>query len=212
MFAWISSNSEVLNVLINAAMLAVWIVYLQIFLMSYLRKLRPKILIGMGPRFDLDARCLISNMSDDAIYVADIVASLSDETGKWSGHVTEVRDLPDETSEQDPKQTTKQGPLLAGEYMDAGSFRGFLERILPRAERETALASCDGCTLTLTVLAVYTAEDLPIAARRRFSLTSADGNVRVKAREVDTEQIRTRRQRKRLQERLEQGKPLIERG
>ena len=212
MFAWISSNYQVLNVLINTAMLGVWLVYLQIFLMNYLRKRRPKLLIGMGAGFDFDARCLISNMSDDAVYVADIVASLSDAKGKWKGDVTEVRNLPDEASARDPKQTTKQGPLRAGAYMDAGSFKSFVEQVLPKAERGAALSACDGCTLELTVLAVYAAEDLPIAARRRFSLTMANGDVRVRAGEIDTEQIRTRRQRKRLQERLKQDKPLTRQG
>ena len=42
---WLSSHSAALGVIVNAAMLVVWIVYLNIFLVSYLRRRRQCILI-----------------------------------------------------------------------------------------------------------------------------------------------------------------------
>lgn len=45
---WLSSDSAALAVIVNAAMLVVWIVYLNIFLVSYLRQRQQCILIAQG--------------------------------------------------------------------------------------------------------------------------------------------------------------------
>ncbi|WP_334063034.1 hypothetical protein [Limimaricola cinnabarinus] len=46
--AWLSIHSAALCLIINAAMLLVWMVYLNIFLVSYLRQRRQCILITQG--------------------------------------------------------------------------------------------------------------------------------------------------------------------
>lgn len=49
--------------------------------------------------------------------------------------------------------------------------------------------------LDLTVVAIFAAEDLPVAARR-FRLDARDGDQRLEPVRVDTEQIRSRRLRR----------------
>lgn len=176
--------------------------YLQIFVGNYLRQRRPKLLIAMGAGFDLDARCLISNMSEDAIYVSNVVARLRSGGHSWDGTVTEVRELPDEASARDPWQRTNQGPLGRGEWMDAGSFRDLLARVAPEGTDARRLARGEGATLELTVIAIYASEDLPVAARRRFALRADGDGVRLEPAEVDTEQLRSRPQRRRLRDEI----------
>ena len=48
MLTWMSENSGALNVVLNAAMLGVWGVYLQIMVTSYRRQRRSSILITRG--------------------------------------------------------------------------------------------------------------------------------------------------------------------
>jgi hypothetical protein len=83
MLDWISEHHRVLSVLTNIGMLFVWIVYLQLFLSSYKRQTRPKILINVGAGRSIDARCLLSNMSSEAIYVESLIATLETEKDRW---------------------------------------------------------------------------------------------------------------------------------
>ncbi|TNC60456.1 hypothetical protein FHG71_22030, partial [Rubellimicrobium roseum] len=76
MLDWLSANSDAVNVVLNLAMLLVWIVYLQVFVSSYRRQRRANILISVGGGSGLDARCLVSNMSEGAIYIRSLVLDL----------------------------------------------------------------------------------------------------------------------------------------
>lgn len=69
MLNWMTKNSDWLNVVANWAMVAIWIVYLQVFLRSFRRQTLPKIVINQAAGSSLDAACFISNMSSEAIYI-----------------------------------------------------------------------------------------------------------------------------------------------
>lgn len=203
MVEWIRDYRDVLSVLLNLGMLLVWLVYLQIFIAGFLRKRRPKLLIAEGAGSDLNARCLISNMSEDAMYIANIIASVRGPKDSRSSSVIDIRAVPDETSRRDPKQKTNQGPLEAGGYMDAGSFQDFVDRALTRGEDISSLMQRGVCVLEVTVVAIYASEELPAAAMRHFSLVPSKGRVHLRPQSFDTRQIRSRRERKRLRRELE---------
>ncbi|NVK60098.1 MAG: hypothetical protein HWE37_08515, partial [Rhodobacteraceae bacterium] len=62
MWDWIGSNAPALNVGLNAAMLLIWLAYLQLFFVSFRRSNRTVIHIGMASESGEDARCLVTNM------------------------------------------------------------------------------------------------------------------------------------------------------
>lgn len=90
MWNWIASNHQVISALANIAMLLVWIAYLQVFVSSYRRQKRSNILINRGAGSGLEARCLISNMSAEAIYIESLIATAETPEERWSCPVTEL--------------------------------------------------------------------------------------------------------------------------
>ena len=60
MISWISQNSDWLQVVLNASMVIVWLVYLQVFLSGFRRQRRSDILITLGAGAGLNARCFVA--------------------------------------------------------------------------------------------------------------------------------------------------------
>jgi hypothetical protein len=159
-----------------------------VFLVSYKRQTRSKIVINRGAGIDLDARCLISNMSSDAIYV----------DCHWRRTVTDIEVRGDGEIPADPKRLTHQGPLGPGEYMDIGSYRELIERVVDgRGRLEMVLEEMTGTVIAqIQVVADYASEDLLVGARRRFELKSQERRWLLKPQDGGTEQIRSRRERR----------------
>lgn len=198
MLDWIDQNTELLSLVVSAAMLAVWVAYLHVFLVSYKRQTRSKIVINRGAGIDLDSRCLISNMGSDAIYVESIVASVEAENCDWRCAVTDIEVRGDGEAPADPKKLTHQGPLPSGDYMDIGSYRQLIERVVDgRGRLETVLAEMRGPVVAqIQVVADYASEDLLVGARRRFALEAQERRWLLKPQNGGTEQIRSRRERR----------------
>ncbi|MBB2969905.1 hypothetical protein [Mesorhizobium sp. RMAD-H1] len=207
MLEWISANNRGLTLLVSLAMLIVWLAYLQVFLGGYRRQTRPKIIINYGAGTAIDARCFISNMSSEPIYVESIVAKLEVDGRSWSRPVTDVEPPDGGESAADPKKRTYQGPLMPGQYMEIGSFRGLLSRVAHngKCDGETAgervnIDALDGAvTAEILVLADYASEDLLVGARRRFAAFRDDGGWRMHSETVGTEQIRSKRKRRQIE-------------
>lgn len=201
---WISQNIEVLSLLVSLGMLAVWIIYLQVFLFSYRRQTRSKIVINRGAGIDLEARCLVSNMSSDAIYIESILASVEAQEDSWRCTVTDIEGHRDGELPSDPKALTHQGPLPSGGYMDIGSYRELLERAVDgRGRLEAVLEQMTGPVIAqIQVVADYASEDLLVGARRRFQLEAQGQRWLLNPQDGGTEQIRSRRERRRISDEL----------
>jgi hypothetical protein len=203
MWTWISENSGALNVLVSAAMLVVWGVYLQLILQSYRRERRPKILISRGAGTGLRSRCLLSNMSAEAIYIHSLAAKLGLAEEKKFAAVTDLGDLDDPGLDGRPK--TYQGPVAAGDFIDIGTFEAILGRAGWQSLPDPAAVQDGGLIeLELTVIATYRSEDLIVGATRCFELEANgagadDTGWTIKARTADTRQIRSKTERKALQ-------------
>lgn len=207
MLPWLSSNHDVLGLAINAVLLVVWLTYLQTFLAGYRQQRRPKILINRGGGHGLRSRCLISNMSSEAIYVESIVASVEYDGKHASAAVTDLEDLGDDQVAADPKKSTRQGPLASGDYMDVGDFGDLLDRVRRSDGELQAIGEAGewaGAALELQVIATYGAEKLLVAGRRVFDLVDDRGEARPRPRELATEQVTSGRQRRRLARMLRQ--------
>lgn len=199
MFEWIQDNSDVLNTLANFGMLGIWVAYLQLFLQSYRRQRRAHILINRGAGRDLDARCLIGNMSSGAVYVETIVARLFDLDDVVSCAVTDVVRRDEDPLPDDPRAETRQGPLSAGGYVDIGSFRSILDQVALEAEGGAATPADRSFELEVLVIAAYASENRCVGARRRFQVQKEESGFLLKPCTAGTEQVRGRHERLRLE-------------
>lgn len=193
MIDFVKENSEIIRTVTNVAMLVIWITYLQLFLMSYMRQRRSSILVNRGAGRGVEARCLISNMSAEPIYVQSIMAVLQDGGREWTASVTDVEELGDNSA--DIGKATNQGPLHAGDYMDIGSFKSLARRAAEHAGAPVGGMMQDYDSLELIVVAAYASERKSVAARRRFQLESGG---RLIPSTVSTRQIRFGPERKRI--------------
>ncbi|MFP4043914.1 MAG: hypothetical protein ACLFTP_05025 [Rhodosalinus sp.] len=93
MLDWIAGNAKVLELGVALVTLFVWVGYLHIFLMSFLRQRTPVVLITTGASHDEQARCLITNMSSEPIYLLDVIADVRAGDERYSALVTERDEL-----------------------------------------------------------------------------------------------------------------------
>ncbi len=223
MWQWIASNAETLNVLANVSMLLVWLTYLQIFLAGYRRARRAKIMINRGGGTDSNARCLLSNMSAEPVFVLSIDARVEAEGMVLARQqLTDLEQIDHAAEEREPFRMFMQGPLHAGQSIDIGSFEDLLNEVataVPLAplasppageEREAAAGRGVGRdalwrradTLEITVTAAYGPDDLLVGARRSFRMRWTNGRICMWPASVATEQIRSWVARRRLSKAL----------
>ncbi len=202
MFQWISENSDSISAIANVSMLFVWIAYLQVFLRSYRRQVRPKIVINRAAGTALEAACFVSNMSSESIYVESVVVTLVCGDYRARRAVTDLDILDGEDLPSDPRKQTFQGPLGPGEYTAIGTFSRLLDRMgVDKDEAFDRLKqSAHPLSLEVVVVADYSSDDLLIGARRRFSAECKDGEWVLTSETTETEQISSRRERRRIKE------------
>lgn len=208
MLTWLSENGDAVNVVINVAMLLVWIAYLQVFVSSYRRQRQANILISVGSGSGLDARCLISNLSQGAIYIRTLLLDLTTTEGTSTHSVTEIEDLEEWKGPTDLNLWTRQGPLNPGSVRDMGTFRAMLDHAIRAGRAPTEQAATPDTDaieeVRVTVIAHYGPEDLMVAAEQSYTLTHRNGSTWLSPQTVTPRQIRSRGERKRLRARLEQ--------
>ncbi|MDP8919468.1 MAG: hypothetical protein M3O00_11360 [Pseudomonadota bacterium] len=208
MLTWLSENGDAVNVVINVAMLLVWIAYLQVFVSSYRRQRQANILISVGGGSGLDARCLISNLSQGAIYIRTLLLDLTTTEGTSTHSVTEIEDLEEWKGPTDLNLWTRQGPLNPGSVRDMGTFRAMLDHAIRAGRAPTEHAATPDTDaieeVRVTVIAHYGPEDLMVAAEQSYTLNHRNGSTWLSPQTVTPRQIRSRGERKRLRARLEQ--------
>lgn len=206
MLEWITSNHQIIGVLANVSMLLVWIAYLQVFVSSYRRQKRPNVLVNRGAGSALDARCLISNMSAEAIYIESLIATVETADGRWSCPVTDMQEAARTEGHADLGLATRQGPLLPGHFIDIGSFQSLIDPVLRVGAEPRRGVAPDGLmdlvAFEIKVIVVHGSEDLLAGAVRRFDLVRQQDRLLVRGHEVGTRQIRSRRKRKKLRDDL----------
>lgn len=197
MFDWITSNSEWLNVIANWTMVAIWVLYLQVFLLGFRRQTLPKIVINQAAGSSLGAACFVSNMSSEAIYIESVIVDVKTNDHSLACTVTDFEFADDQAA--DPKLRTFQGPLPPSQYTSLGTFESLIDTASRRTGRDgdELKRSADMITVTITIIADYASENLLIGAKRSFT-ARADDEWKLSADTLRTEQIRSTRERKRI--------------
>lgn len=210
MLDWIASHSEALGLALSGATLIVWLVYAQLLYTSFRRQWRPRLLINRGRGKDLDALCMISNMSAEALFIQYIVADLETDATTIRLDVTD-RDWQRSDGEDDHPASvslslgdwTHQGPLESAGYIHIGSFRDLITRIGRRQAKGSSIATLHeqlGLTaLTIRVIGTYGSENTPVGGERRFRLEPAEPTFALIPDTWDTVRLSSWRERRSLE-------------
>lgn len=204
MIAFLTANAQAIGLLINFAMLCVWIVYLQIFATSYVRQRRSAILINRGGGRGGNSLCLVTNMGGESIYLTSLLATIETARRTREYALTDLRNLA-EGSAHDPRSAIIQGSLGCGDFLVVGRFDEIIQLLQGEDRRRDAEADGDAdiAAIELTVVAFSGTEVLPVGARRRFTLSRGDdGRTDVHPDTLETEQLRSRARRRALLKKL----------
>ena len=200
MLDWLIENVDLLNLIASWAMVAIWVVYLQVFLRSFRRQTLPKIVINRAAGSTLDASCFVSNMSPDAIYIESVIVEVACGERKFSSAVTEIDLRTEDDNSLDPKQRTFQGPLASAAYTSLGTFQHLVGTLSRHTGCDIDELQTAGLPLfiDISILADYASEKLLIGARRRFRATWEDGQWKLVGETPETRQIRSHRERRQI--------------
>ncbi|WP_146010311.1 hypothetical protein [Acidimangrovimonas sediminis] len=203
MLDWISAHSALLNVAINGGMLAVWVVYLQIFVTTYRQARSPRVLINRAMGSDIDAQCIVSNMSQEPVYPQSVYCTVHYRGGSFSATITD-REIFQDTGRDQPKGVTAQGPLKQGAFLSLGSFRNLMDVTSRHSDEDSALARHDDAVegMEIMVVCAFGGDNLEIAANRAFRIDTGTDPWSIIPRFPQTDQIAGRAERKRIRQRV----------
>ncbi len=179
-------------------MVTIWLIYLQLFWRNYRRQLRANIISNRGAGTGLDARCIIANMSAEAIFIEGIILVLERGGQRWSTAITKAKGL---RQNADPAGSVPmhEGPLAAGDHVDIGRFEDLVERSFEEVEGDSEADRLGLDSFEIWVIASYTAERRLVFARRRFSVDWHRTHWALQAEKLKTETIRRGPKRRRIE-------------
>lgn len=207
MWQWINQNAPALSFLATLGTLAVWLFYAQLLFLGFKRQRKARILINQGWGQQIDSVCLVSNMSQEPIYIHSLLMTIRTHDGEYTESITDFDTAQPSDSEDRPQEVTRQGPLRDGEQINLGTFRSLIRQT---GKRHKNLAQDDQQPIRtlaienfkITVIASYGPEGGVIGAQRKF-LVLGDDNERMSPVAAGTKRMAKRRARHRLQEWLE---------
>ncbi|WP_315918264.1 hypothetical protein [Mesorhizobium sp. SP-1A] len=208
MHDWLASNATLISTFASLGMLVIWSMYLHIFWRSHQRRRRPKLIINWGEGRALSARCFVTNMSEGAVFIQSVVVDMGTASGHHRTFISDAEDLRNSARPSDWKHMTRQGPLGPGKLVDMGSFESILDYAVRKATGERTFAgSTVGSEVhqfEITIVGMYGSEDMLIGATRRFGIDHREGRACLRSETVETHQITSARERRKLARELAQ--------
>jgi hypothetical protein len=208
--ALLQKHADLVNIVINFSMLLVWLLYAHLLLNNYRRQRRPRLLINQGSGQRLRTRCLICNMSEEAIFVEFVLAVLRTDRGERLLPVTDEQTGDDGEEVAYSERGTRQGPIRSGDCRDIGSFEDVFQCASQASlegvddDRPTPLDRDERpCELEVQVVAIYGSEDLPVGAKRTFRILDYEDHRDLRPASIDTQSYLSRRDRRRMQSLLQ---------
>lgn len=199
MMEWLNNNAQAVSAVASICTLFVWFFYAQLLYNGYVRQRRPRVIINRGKGIGMDATCLISNMSSEAIYIQHLVAVLHTQKQSYSLDVVEYQQRGSE--QQETSYRTHQGPLASGEYLNIQTFDDIVNQVKNYWEIDDNLLHEQNIQLEIRIIAIYGSEDMPTGASRSFNLDlNASPSRQLIPASVDTDRLNSRGQRKRVLE------------
>ena len=222
MFDWLFRHSDLLSIFTNTASIIVWLGFSQALYMEMRRRRHPRLLINSGKKKDTSALCIISNMSDEPVFIEYIFVELDTSRGVLRMDVTgydqsytsgdEARGHsagfgPRGPADLDPNND-HQGPLDVDDFIHIGTF----DRLIQRLAQETGIemeghrpaGDLHFRSLTIRLIGIYGPESLPIGAERRFNLTHKYHHCALRPASADTRCLTSRWQRHKVRKWIEE--------
>ncbi|WP_227367468.1 hypothetical protein [Halomonas sp. M20] len=217
MLDWISQNAKVLTFFTNLGVLLVWLGYAQLLYLGFSRQRRPRLIINRGKRKDIDALCIISNMSAESVFIEYIIADLQTSEGTITMDVTDFDQEYEEGDEErqqnasslgNVNENTRQGPLGSGGFLHVGTFSNLLERLARdegiKMDGHRPEGDLTFQHLTIRLIGVYGPEDMPIGAERSFELFANEDFRSLTPDSWDTKRLSSFRQRRKLRKTMQE--------
>ena len=181
MWQWINDNSGALSVFTSIGTLLVWLFYAHLLLSGFRRQRKARVLVNQGWGSQIDSVCLVSNMSQEAIFIQCIVLTLHTAQGNYSSSITDLEQT-DESPDTGPlSHITRQGPLVSGSYMNLGTFRSLIRQVARRCglsdDGERPIAMLQLHSVTVTVISSYGPEHGAIGSQRNFLIRGEDNDL-----------------------------------
>ncbi len=195
MWEWLKDNHGVVSALSGILTLVIWTLYFHLLYSNYRRLRRPRILINRGAGHTVEARCIVANMSAEAIYIEAVLISLgggNDEDEPMVCSLSEL-DTARAKDDEDPRRGWLQGPLQSGELIDIGTYQDLIDKAAggPGDGEASHSPQRDRSQLTITIAATYLSQDGLVAAEREFELDRAVTPTRLRPRATYARQIRS---------------------
>lgn len=181
---------DYLNPISNLAMVIIWVIYLQLFLIQYRRGSRPYLVIHHGQNESADSMCLLVNMGKEAVHVqcVQVVVQTRDDTESL---LTVTRYERVSSDDNNLRQSLRQGPLESGDFLVLGSFRDILTGACGD-DSEPGQGIDHIRAFTIRAAVMHGPSSYPVGARRRFYLEH-NGKSCVFPEYIYTEQLTKRR-------------------
>jgi len=192
MLDYLSQHVQILNTLLNTAMVLIWIAYLHTFIVGHRRQARSVIHIDLGAAEGARSRCLVTNLSSNAIYVQGVAADLGRD-GPTSRIVITERDEIDPDGVDDPMSRTNRGTLQPGQTVDIGSMNDLIQRARIRLDEEWSFKDIE--TMTITVVGISGQAERIVGAAKEFRIEHEQRGAFFAAKNILTSQIRPRQTR-----------------
>lgn len=193
MLAWLQDHTAAITAVTSLISVLIWLVYAQLLYQNYRRQRRPKIIISQVGERNIDSLCLLSNMSQEAIYIECVQLLAHTEEHSACVNITDFVDQLDGDDMQIvPGSGTYQGPLASGNCLTLGSFKRMTERLLIQTQvGDNKIKKEDIKQLTVRIVATYGPENRPVGAFRTFLLeTDEQSALRLYPERVYTGQYR----------------------
>ncbi len=115
MFEWIENNKEIITVFTSIATLLVWVIYAQLLYLSFRRQRSPSLIINRGRNKDINALCIISNMSAESIFIQYIIVELETSEGKITMDVTDLEQAYNKGDEHKQRQQSSNANMASSQ-------------------------------------------------------------------------------------------------
>lgn len=203
---WLQTHASVISAIASLGTLTIWAVYLHIFVSNHQRQIKPMLVINRGEGRTLDARCLVTNMSQDPVHIQSVLAKITAPGGEYTAYITDAEDVRYAGNPSGWERMTRQGPLASGMMVDMGSFAGILDYAAQSCCGHQRFEGSELCTeattIEITILGIYGSEDLLIGASRKFEIDQSKKEIELRAKTTQTRQITRAHERKRLAKEL----------
>ncbi|WP_131618214.1 hypothetical protein [Roseivivax marinus] len=195
-----SNHAQLLGVGISAISAIIWVIYLQLLFSSMRRQRRTNLEITRAGEPGEDAKCLVSNMGAEPVYIKSIIVDVVADGKRYSAAATQRREI---TQDQlsDLKEKTTEGPLDSGNSRDVGSFKDLLGRIMEFCDIERLKDDIEEIKILVAVNSGFSKQ--MAAAEQTFSVTpDGHGSMYLTQKKVSSTQLRRRKVRRKIETRI----------